>query len=117
MYLRTTPACGFTMIEIMIVTVLIALLAAIAIPNIVHARSISQRNTCISNLRQIDTAAQNWAMDYKKLSTDSYTLEDVKPYLNRNAGEIPTCPSSGTYTTGLTISERPTCTIDGHVLP
>ena len=60
---------GFTLVEIMIVVAIIALLAAIAIPNFVKARTSSQKTACIANLKQIDGAKATWAMEMKKSSS------------------------------------------------
>jgi type II secretory pathway pseudopilin PulG len=55
----------------MIVVAIIGLLAAIAIPNFVKARTTSQQNACINNLRLIDAAKQQWALEQRKQSTDT----------------------------------------------
>jgi prepilin-type N-terminal cleavage/methylation domain-containing protein len=108
---------GFTLVEIMIVVALIALLAAIAIPNFVRARTTSQRNACINNLRQIDAAKQQWAFDFHAPLTATATISDIQPYLGRGAaGTQPTCPadSTGTFTTSYQINEIqsiPTCLV------
>jgi prepilin-type N-terminal cleavage/methylation domain-containing protein len=89
---RNTRASGFTLVEIMIVVAIIGLLAAIAIPNFVRARTTAQMNACINNLRQIDGAIQQFALEQKKNTTDPVTEADVTPYLKNSV----VCPSGGT---------------------
>jgi prepilin-type N-terminal cleavage/methylation domain-containing protein len=119
---RTSRKSGFTLVEIMIVVAIIGLLAAIAIPNFVRARTKSQQNACINNLRQLDGAKQQWALENKQLSTASVTTTDVSPYLGRGAtGSYPTCPGSGDYTLN-TVDTAPTCSLSSltatpHSLP
>jgi len=57
---------AFTLVEIMIVVLIIGILMAIAVPNFVKARESSRKQTCISNLKQIDQAKEQWAMDNRK---------------------------------------------------
>ena len=74
---RTTRQSGFTLVEIMIVVAIIGLLAAIAIPNFVKARTASQRNACIANMKQVDGAISTWALEQKKNNGDGVVLADL----------------------------------------
>ena len=118
MKIRTSKNWGFTLVEIMIVVAIIGLLAAIAIPNFVRARTTSQQNACINNLRQIDGAVQQYALENKLQSSATYTLSNVKPYIKLDStGNIPKCPAGGTYSPGSTVTNPPTCDVTGHALP
>ena len=110
---RTSRKSGFTLVEIMIVVAIIGLLAAIAIPNFVRARTQSQKNACINNLRQIDGAIQTMGAGEQegcRLPPSRYT--DISSYL-KNAV---ICPAGGTafgdsYTLS-TVTNKPTCKKD-----
>ena len=120
MQTKTNRKSGFTLVEIMIVVAIIGLLAAIAIPNFIRARTKSQQNACINNLRQIDGAIQQWALENKKVSTDAVTGTDITPFLGRGTGSIANCvcPSDSTapatFTTSYTlvdVATAPVCNI------
>ena len=101
--MKTTKArsAGFTLVEIMIVVAIIGLLCAIAIPNFIRARSKSQQNSCINNLRQIDAAIDEWALENgQTTSAPVASVMTVSAYLKLNAnGSVPSCPAGGTYST------------------
>src|SRR5580693_8308763 len=93
MKINSPPKAGFTLIEIMIVVAIIGLLAAIAIPNFVHARTTAQQNACINNLRQIDGAKQEWALENRAGATTVPTSANLQPYMGRGSnGSLPVCP-------------------------
>src|SRR5512139_3161916 len=106
----TSRKAGFTLVEIMIVVAIIGLLAAIAIPNFVRARTTSQMNACINNLRQIDGAKQQWALETKQATNATPAITDISPYL-RNAITCPSGGGSATFGTSYTmgdVSTKPT---------
>lgn len=126
---KTNRKAGFTLVEIMIVVAIIGLLAAIAIPNFVRARTTSQMNACINNLRLIDSAKQQWALEQHCTSSSQPAASgtDLQPYLGHgSAGELPACPADPTATWAASygpsvgnVSAKPTCSIvsSTHILP
>jgi prepilin-type N-terminal cleavage/methylation domain-containing protein len=116
---------GFTLVEIMIVVLIIGILLAIAVPNFIRARESSRAKSCVSNLKQIDSAKEQWAMDNKKTSADSPTDTDLYG-ATKYVKQTPACPASGTYTINA-VGTGPVCSVgnnatatdasDDHILP
>jgi prepilin-type N-terminal cleavage/methylation domain-containing protein len=72
---------GFTLVEIMIVVAIIALLAAIAVPNFLRARKRSQATRCLEDLRLIDAADDQYAIENNKTTGNTVAWTDVQNYL------------------------------------
>ena len=82
--------------------------------NAAAARTAALQNACINNLRQIDSAKNQWSLEKRKKAGDTPTEADLAPYIK--GGVLPKCPGGGKYTLGK-VGELPTCSVAGHVLP
>jgi competence protein ComGC len=93
---------------------IIGILAAIAVPNFVKARATAQMHACINNLRIIEGAKQQWALENKKVQTDTPTAQELNSYIAGGFGSLQ-CPAGGVYTINAAGAEA-TCSIPGHTL-
>ena len=122
---RTSVNAGFTLIEIMVVIVVIAVLVAIAVPHFMRARASSRGKACSENLRQFETAKEQWAIATRASATSEPTAEDlVAEYMKGTEDRLPLCPAGGHYDLN-DLRTLPTCDVgtngtvddyDDHVL-
>jgi hypothetical protein len=90
-----------------------ALSFSLEVWNFIQIRNTPASHACVSNLRIIQGATEQWALENHKTSNDAPTVEDIRPYMGRGgAGEIPVCPQGGIYTPGR-LGQPPTCSIGG----
>ena len=75
------------------------------------ARSTSQRNACIENIRQMEGAKEQWAMQNQKFQGDTVVTSEVTAYLKD--GKMPACPGGGTYTLNV-IGTDAACSLTAH---
>ncbi len=116
---RTRKTKGFTLVEIMIVVLIIGILLAIAVPNFLKARETSRTKTCVANMRQIEGAKEQWAMENNQGATSTPTAGNLSPDYIKSA--MPACPSGAAAYVINNMSTNPTCgnvgTNPTHVLP
>jgi len=80
-----TKRAGFTLVEIMIVVAIIALLAAIAVPGFLRARKRSQATKILNDLRLIDAAMDQYAIETARTTGDPVTVPDWTNYLKKDS--------------------------------
>jgi hypothetical protein len=95
--------------------ILIPMTLAIAIPNFVRARTMAQTNMCLNNLKQIEGAKQQWALENKKLNSDSPAAADLDSYLKSGFHSLK-CPAGGTYMINP-VDQNASCSVAEHHLP
>jgi len=76
---------GFTLVEIMIVVAIIALLAAIAVPGFLRARKRSQASRILNDLRMIDSAVDQYAIETNRKTGDAVAIADWTNYLRKGS--------------------------------
>src|SRR5437588_681147 len=79
-----------------------------------NATPEAKANACINNLRQIEGAKQQWALENNKTADAVPTAADIALYLKNKI--VPTCPAGGIYTVNA-VNAEPTCSIPGHAIP
>jgi prepilin-type N-terminal cleavage/methylation domain-containing protein len=122
MNMGTSRKSGFTLVELMVVVFIIGLTAVITVPNFVRANTVSQKNACINNLYQLQSAIRQWALETRMPNGSPVQFTDIRGYLRNSM----VCPSGGTsFSDSYTITDtitQPVCKkvptgANAHILP
>jgi hypothetical protein len=84
-----------TIIKTLVACLLAGFIIVIVIPNFIRARYESATNACVNNLRQIESAKEQWKIENFKKDGNIATEADIKPYFMNEI--LPKCPAGGTY--------------------
>lgn len=74
------------------------------------------KQQCIQNLKYIDGAIQQWALENKKAATDTYSLTDTEILAYLRGSVLPLCPRGGKYSAAKLVHLPPLCSVPGHTL-
>lgn len=111
---------AYTLVEIMIVVAIIAIILAISVQNYLKTGRVTAKNSCINNLKQIDGAIEQWAIDNTVLAGIQPTAEQEDEIYDYIDGGKPDCPSKGAYSicpVGSKPQVRCSKEGEGHALP
>jgi hypothetical protein len=109
---------SMSLMEIVILLFVFGFITWISIPKFIPTHIYQQRFSCINNLRQIDAAAQQFALENHLTNGSPINFpSDLTPYIKLNsAGKIPSCPQGGIYHISK-VGETPTCSLGTTVTP
>ncbi|MCB8933603.1 MAG: prepilin-type N-terminal cleavage/methylation domain-containing protein [Fimbriimonadaceae bacterium] len=111
MLARTNSRAGFSLVEMMVVVLILAILLAIAVPQWYAARGKAHQKVCMTQLREIDGAKEFYAAEHRLPPGAPVTEANLWPvYLKGSA--FPACPAGGTYVI-QPIGTAPTCSLAG----
>jgi hypothetical protein len=97
-----------------LIAILAAVLLALGVRWLIYARTETASIACVSNLRRIAAAKQQWGLEQHKGADARPTWTDILPYMGpAQSGQIPHCPNGGVYTIGP-LNQSPTCSIGGR---
>jgi competence protein ComGC len=113
-----TSRLEFTVLAVLLVVLFIGFIVCLAIPNFNPGSHTSSHNACINNLRQIDGAAYEFALEHHLTNGEAINFPtDLTPYIKLNsAGKIPSCPMGGFYSIKK-VGDVPTCSLGSTVTP
>ena len=105
---------GFTLLEILIVVAVLGILVGMAFPNFLKSRTNAQKQICIENLSQIESAKQIWGVETGKKDGDAPDEADLFGAM-RYMKHKPNCPAGGQYDLTV-VGQNAKCEIPGHTL-
>jgi len=115
---RNLPLTRKARILVLLPLSCVGFFVVVALPYFIQARGTCCANPCINNLRQIDAAAQEFALERGKTNGEAiHYPDDLTPYIKLNTnGNIPPCPQGGIYSIKR-VGDTPTCSLSNTIVP